>query len=114
MENHFHLVITTPEGNLSQWMHRQKTALHIGGPGGAGEGGGSFARDLKVRLIGREMSRGKRSSTDTRSVSCPGMSLCSGERTPSKDVFFGRKDFLPVEPQGGLSFLFRLSEPRFA
>ena len=26
----------------------------------------------------------------------------------------GRKDFLPVEPQGGLSFLFRLSEPRFA
>jgi hypothetical protein len=27
---------------------------------------------------------------------------------------FGRKDFLPVEPQGGLSFLVRLSEPRFA
>jgi hypothetical protein len=26
----------------------------------------------------------------------------------------GRKDFLPVEPQSGLSFLFRLSEPRFA
>jgi hypothetical protein len=26
----------------------------------------------------------------------------------------GRKDFLPVEPTGGLSFLFRLSEPRFA
>ncbi len=28
--------------------------------------------------------------------------------------YSGRKDFLPVEPQGGLSFLFRLSEPRFA
>jgi hypothetical protein len=27
---------------------------------------------------------------------------------------FGRKDFLPVEAQGSLSFLFRLSEPRFA
>jgi hypothetical protein len=26
----------------------------------------------------------------------------------------GRKDFLPVEPQGGLSFLFLLSAPRFA
>jgi len=25
---------------------------------------------------------------------------------------FGRKDFLPVEPRGGLSFLFGLSEPR--
>ena len=24
--------------------------------------------------------------------------------------YFGRKVFLPVEPQGGLSFLFRLSE----
>ena len=24
----------------------------------------------------------------------------------------GRKDFLPVEPQGGLSFLFHLSEPK--
>jgi hypothetical protein len=32
---------------------------------------------------------------------------------PSTD-HFGRKDFLPVEPQGGLSFLFRLSEPRLA
>ncbi len=21
MENHFHLVVTTPEGNLSKWMH---------------------------------------------------------------------------------------------
>jgi hypothetical protein len=27
---------------------------------------------------------------------------------------FGRKDFLPVEAQGGLSFLFRLSEPEAA
>jgi hypothetical protein len=26
----------------------------------------------------------------------------------------GRKGFLPVKLQGGLSFLFRLSEPRFA
>jgi hypothetical protein len=33
--------------------------------------------------------------------------------TPLTD-HFGRKDFLPVEPQGGLSFLFLLSEPRFA
>jgi hypothetical protein len=39
----------------------------------------------------------------------------------SKDYFSavlkaqsGRKDFLPVEAQGSLSFLFRLSEPRFA
>jgi len=22
MENHFHLVVMTPEGNLSQWMHQ--------------------------------------------------------------------------------------------
>jgi hypothetical protein len=29
-------------------------------------------------------------------------------------IHSGRKDFLPVEPQGGLSFLFRLSEPGFA
>jgi hypothetical protein len=28
--------------------------------------------------------------------------------------YFGRKDFLPVEPQGGLSFLLLLGEPRFA
>ena len=28
--------------------------------------------------------------------------------------FIGRKDFLPVEPQSGLSFLFRLGAPRFA
>jgi hypothetical protein len=27
---------------------------------------------------------------------------------------FGRKDFLPVEPQSGLSFLFLLGKPRFA
>ena len=31
---------------------------------------------------------------------------------PSDD--FGRKDFLPVEPQGCLSFLILLGEPRFA
>ena len=35
-------------------------------------------------------------------------------RIPAPDDVFGRKDFLPVEPQDGLSFLFRLSEPRFA
>jgi hypothetical protein len=23
MENHFHLVATTPEGNLSKWMHQR-------------------------------------------------------------------------------------------
>jgi hypothetical protein len=27
---------------------------------------------------------------------------------------FGRKDFLPVKPQGCLSFLILLGEPRFA
>jgi hypothetical protein len=30
------------------------------------------------------------------------------------DHFRGRKDFLPVEPQGGLSLLILLGEPRFA
>ena len=35
-------------------------------------------------------------------------------RIPTSKDHFGRKDFLPVEPQSGLSFLFRLSEPRFA
>jgi putative transposase len=29
MENHFHLVIMTPEGNLSQWMHQLKTAYTV-------------------------------------------------------------------------------------
>jgi hypothetical protein len=29
-------------------------------------------------------------------------------------ILFGRKDFLPVEPQSGLSFLFLLGAPRFA
>ena len=29
-------------------------------------------------------------------------------------IFGGRKDFLPVEPQGCLSFLILLGEPRFA
>ena len=29
-------------------------------------------------------------------------------------TFLGRKDFLPVEPQSGLSFLFLLGAPRFA
>ena len=29
-------------------------------------------------------------------------------------IISGRKDLLPVEPQGGLSFLFRVSKPRFA
>ena len=41
-----------------------------------------------------------------------GFSLSLSDMPPPDD--FGRKDFLPVEPQGGLSFLFRLSEPRFA
>jgi len=30
-ENHFHLVATTPEGNLSQWMHQLKTAYTLSG-----------------------------------------------------------------------------------
>ena len=29
MENHFHLVVMTPEGNLSQWMHQLKTAYTL-------------------------------------------------------------------------------------
>ncbi len=29
MENHFHLVATTPEGNLSKWMHQLKTAYRL-------------------------------------------------------------------------------------
>ena len=28
-ENHFHLVVMTPEGNLSQWMHQLKTAYTV-------------------------------------------------------------------------------------
>ena len=31
MENHFRLVVTTPEGNLSQWMHQLKTAYTLSG-----------------------------------------------------------------------------------
>jgi len=29
MENHFHLLVMTPEGNLSQWMHQLKTAYTV-------------------------------------------------------------------------------------
>ena len=29
MENHFHLVVMTPEGNVSQWMHQLKTAYTL-------------------------------------------------------------------------------------
>src|ERR1700726_3013450 len=29
MENHFHLVATTPEGNLSKWMPQLKTAYTV-------------------------------------------------------------------------------------
>ena len=29
MENHFHLVATTPDGNLSKWMHQLKTAYTV-------------------------------------------------------------------------------------
>ncbi len=29
MENHFHLVVTTPKGNLSKWMHQLKTAYTV-------------------------------------------------------------------------------------
>jgi hypothetical protein len=34
-------------------------------------------------------------------------------RIPNPEDHIGRKDFLPVEPQGDLYFLFRLSESRF-
>jgi hypothetical protein len=42
-----------------------------------------------------------------------------GTKTGAKElrqpiIFRGRKDFLPVEPQGCLSFLILLGEPRFA
>ena len=29
MENHFHLVATTPAGNLAKWMHQLKTAYTV-------------------------------------------------------------------------------------
>ena len=29
MENHLHLVATTPEGNLSKWIHQLKTAYTV-------------------------------------------------------------------------------------
>jgi hypothetical protein len=42
----------------------------------------------------------------------------NGLKIPFREVapicFAGRKDFLPVEPQSGLSFLFLLGAPRFA
>jgi hypothetical protein len=50
---------------------------------------------------------------DTGSVAVE-MSFSSEKVTPSTDHFRGRKDFLPVEPQGCLSFLILLGEPRFA
>ena len=40
--------------------------------------------------------------------------FAAGSLSSSPNCFSGRKDFLPVEPQGGLSFLFLLGEPRFA
>jgi hypothetical protein len=42
------------------------------------------------------------------------MAEAAGSRRQTPDRALRRKDFLPVEPQGGLSFLFRLSAPRFA
>jgi len=44
---------------------------------------------------------------------CSRRPLFIQECLPPDDVF-GRKDFLHVEPKDGLSFLIRLSEPRFA
>src|SRR5271165_6118892 len=58
-----------------------------------------------------EMFRRKESPADTGSVCCRGNVLFFGEKTPSTDHFRGRKDFLPVEPQGRLSFLILLGEP---
>ncbi len=61
------------------------------------------------------MFRGKRSPTDTRSVSCRAKCPFLSEKELRLQIIFaGEIDFLPVEPQGGLSFLFLLSEPRFA
>jgi hypothetical protein len=42
------------------------------------------------------------------------MSFFWRKELPSTDHFRGRKDFLPVEAQGCLSFLILLGEPRFA
>ena len=42
------------------------------------------------------------------------MSFSLEKELPATDHFRGRKDFRPVDPLGGLSFLIRLSEPRFA
>ena len=39
--------------------------------------------------------------------------LSPQEGVPTLKDHFGRKDFLPVEPQGCLSFLILLGEPRF-
>ena len=33
MENHFHLVATTPDGNLSKWMHQLKLVSSWSGAG---------------------------------------------------------------------------------
>jgi hypothetical protein len=44
--------------------------------------------------------------------------VAANVRFPFKNAYptddFGRKGFLPVKPQGGLSFLILLGEPRFA
>jgi hypothetical protein len=42
------------------------------------------------------------------------LSLQEYSGIPTPKNHFGRKDFLPVKPRGGLSFLFRLSELKFA
>jgi hypothetical protein len=42
------------------------------------------------------------------------MSFSLEKELPSMDHFRGRKGLLPVEPPGGLSFIIRLGEPRFA
>jgi hypothetical protein len=49
---------------------------------------------------------------DTGSVAAE-MSFSSEKGLRLRIIFAGRKDFLPVEPQGCLSFLIRLGEPRF-
>jgi hypothetical protein len=42
------------------------------------------------------------------------ISLSLEKELPLYESLRGRKDFLPVEPQGCLSFLILLGEPRFA
>jgi len=72
----------------------------IGGPRGAGESGGSFARDQKVWLKGsRDVQRQTKSHGHSFRFlpwKCP---FSFGERTPSTDDFTGEKTFSRSSPK---------------